>query len=224
VKKSKLPKREQCLELLRKYRVPRNIVSHSRTVAKVAVFLGRALTQKGRKVNIDLLERAALLHDIARVCDFDRADRRLLGQKVTEEDKAVWADIRSKYRHLCHEFAACEILKGKYPDVAEVIKAHRYMGMLDEANRPETWEQKLLFYADMRVMHDKIVPLKQRLEDGHKRNVHFHGSVQKSRINTAKVDPLVFELEKQIFENLDLEPANITDKFIDTYSNSVKRS
>jgi putative nucleotidyltransferase with HDIG domain len=221
VKKSKPPSREECFELLKLYCVPRNIVNHSLTVAKVAVFLGKALRQKGLQVDVDLLDRAALLHDIARVCDFDKTNYRLLGQDVTEKDKAVWAELVSKYKGLCHEFAAYEILKEKYPVVAEVIKAHRYMGMLDERDRPKSWEQKLLFYADMRVMHDKIVPLKKRLEDGHKRNVHFHGSAEQSRINTAKVDPLIFEQEKQIFEKLDFEPDNLTGKFIDTDSNGI---
>jgi len=219
VKKSKLPTREKCCELLKEYRVPRNVVNHSLAVAKVAVFLAELLKQKGIQVDIDLLESSALLHDIARVCDFNRTNYRLLGQKVTEEDKAVWTDIRSKYGGLCHEFAAYEILKEKYPLVAETIKTHRYIGMLDEKDRPKTWEQKLLFYADTRVMHDKIVTLKRRLEDGHKRNVHFHGSIEQSKINTARIDPLIFKLEKQIFDNLNFEPDNLTDKFIDTYSN-----
>ena len=34
--------------------------------------------------------------------------------------------------------------------------------------------EELVYYADMRVMHDKIVPLKCRLEDGHRRNTHLH--------------------------------------------------
>jgi len=91
------------------------------------------------------------------------------------------------------------------------------MAMLDEKVRPETWEEKLLYYADMRVMHDKIVPLKQRLAEGHKRNIHMHGSAAKSKINTAKVDPLIFQMEKEIFEKIGLDPLEVTEEFINSY-------
>ncbi len=88
---------------------------------------------------------------------------------------------------------------------------------LDEKDRPETWEEKLLYYADKRVMHDKIMPLKQRLAEGHKRNVHLHGSAAQSKTNTSKVDPLIYEMEKEIFEKIGLDPLEVTDEFIDSY-------
>ena len=90
------------------------------------------------------------------------------------------------------------------------------MNMLDENDKPTTWEEKLLLYSDMRVMHDKIVPLAHRLEEGHKRNYHLHGSKEQSRINTAKVDPLIFELQDEIFEIIGLDPDEVCDEFIDS--------
>ena len=91
------------------------------------------------------------------------------------------------------------------------------MALPDEKERPDTWEEKLLYYADMRVMHDKIVPLKQRLTESHKRNVHLHGSAAQRKINTAKVDPLIYEMEKEIFEKFGLDPLDVTEEFIDSY-------
>jgi len=91
------------------------------------------------------------------------------------------------------------------------------MAMLDEKDCPKSWEEKLLYYADMRVMHDKIVPLKQRLAEGHKRNIYMHGSAAQSRINTAKVDPMIEEMEKEIFNKIALDPLEVTDDFIDSY-------
>ncbi len=212
-----LPTREECFNILREYHVPSHILDHSLAVAKLAVFLAQRLNEKEIKVNVDLLEKSCLLHDVARVCDFKELDYSKFEQTVTEQDKSRWQQLRKKYKGISHEEAAYDILKAKYPVVALVIKKHRYMGMLDEKSRPDTWEQKLLFYSDMRVMHDEIVPLKRRLEDGHRRNVHFHGTIEQSRINTAKVDPLICRLEEEIFEILDLEPADITGEFIDSY-------
>ncbi len=91
------------------------------------------------------------------------------------------------------------------------------MALLDEKEKPDTWEEKLLYYADKRVMHDKIVPLKDRLAEGHKRNVFLHGSTAQSKINTAKVDPMIYEMEKEIFEKIGLDPDEVTNEFIDSY-------
>jgi len=218
MKKYQLPTPEQCFEIIKEYHVPQRVIKHSLTVAKLAVFLGERLKEKSIPLDVELLDRAALLHDIARVCDFDKLDCSKFEQTVTEGDKAKWGGIRAKYKKIGHENAAYEILKDKYPKLAVTIKKHRYMGMLDEKTRPAEWEEKLLYYADMRVMHDRIVPLEQRLKDGHKRNVHLHGTEAQSKINTAKVDPLIYRLEKEIFEKIGLNPLEITDTFIDSYS------
>ena len=125
--------------------------------------------------------------------------------------------MRVKYKSSSHEDAAYDILKEQYPALALTIKRHRYMALLDEKEKPESWEEKLLYYADKRVMHDKIMPLKQRLAEGHKRNVHLHGSAAQSRINTEKVGPLIYEMEKEIFEKIGLDPLEVTEEFIDSY-------
>jgi len=69
----------------------------------------------------------------------------------------------------------------------------------------------------MRVMQDRIVPLNVRLTDGHKRNVHLHGSKVQSKINTGKVDPLIYELEGQVCSQIGVNPLELTDEFIDSY-------
>jgi len=213
----KLPTRKQCFEIIAEQHVPLRVLRHSLTTAKLAVFLSKRLIEKGIEVDINLLEKACLLHDIARVCDFKEIDYSMFNQTVTDEDKAVWQQLREKYNDLFHEDAAYEILKDNYPKLASLVRKHKYMGMLDEENKPSTWEEKLIFYADMRVMHDKIAPLKERLKEGHKRNIHLHGSEEQSRLNTAKVDPLIMKLENEIFEIIDLDPLQITDEFINNY-------
>jgi len=222
MKRSNLPTRRQCFSIIKEYNVPAHILKHSLAVAKLAVFLAERLKEKGADVDIDLVDRACLLHDIVRVCDFKELDYDRFEYAITEQDKAKWKQIREKYRGIGHEDAAYEILRGKYPVLALTIKKHRYMAMLDEKTRPSTWEEKLVYYADMRVMHDKIVPLKTRLREGHKRNAHLHGSKAQSKINTAKVDPLIYRLEEEIFDRAGLNPLEVTDKFIDSYSNKIQ--
>jgi hypothetical protein len=123
-----------------------------------------------------------------------------------------------QYEGVPHEYAAYDILKDKYPALALTIKKHRYIGILDEEEKPNTWEEKLVYYADMRAMHDKIVPLEERLTEAHKRNVFFYKTEAQSKVIIAKVDPLIYSLEKEIFDKIDFNPHQITDEFIDSFS------
>jgi uncharacterized protein len=217
MKNYNLPTRKECLAILAEYHVPANIIRHSLAVAKLAVFLAQRLNEDGQAIEVELLEKAGLLHDILRVLDFQQPDYNRFEQNLPEEEKAKWQQLRTKYNGISHEDVAYDILKEDHPALALTIKRHRYMAMLDEKERPDTWEEKLLYYADMRVMHDKIVPLQERLAESHKRNVHLHGSAAQSKINTAKVDPLIYEMEKEIFDKIGLDPLEVTDEFIDSY-------
>jgi uncharacterized protein len=217
MKDCNLPTHKECLAILTEYHVPPHIVSHSKAVAKLAVFLAKRLNENGAAVDVTLLEGACLLHDLLRVHDFKESDFNRFERNLPEEKKAKWQKLRAKYKASSHEDAAYDILKDKYPALALTIKRHRYMALINENEKPDTWEEKLLYYADKRVMHDKIVPLKERLTEGHKRNVFQHGSAAQSKINTAKVDPLIYKMEKEIFKKIGLNPLEVTHKFIDSY-------
>ena len=217
MKDCSLPTRKECLAILAEYHVPPHIVSHSQAVAKLAVFLAQRLNENSAVIDIELLDRACLLHDLLRVHDFKESDFNRFERNLQEEEKAKWQKLRAKYKAISHEDAAYDVLREQYPALALTIKRHRYMSLLDEKEKPDTWEEKLLYYADKRVMHERIVPLKERLAEGHKRNVFSHGSEAKSKINTAKVDPLIYEMEKEIFEKIGLDPLEVTDDFIDSY-------
>jgi len=218
MKNCSLPTRKECFDILEEYRVPSHIVKHSLAVVKLAVFLAQKLKEKGTAINVELVDRACLLHDVMRVCDLKESDYRKLEQKYSQEYRPKWQQLRVRYKGIPHEDAAYDILKEKYQVLAAVIRKHRYISMLDEQERPKTWEDKLVYYADKRVMHERIVSLEKRLADGHERNVHSHGTKAQSKINTAKVDPLIFELEKEIFELIGMDSDEVTDELIDSYS------
>jgi len=212
-----LPTRKECLVILAEYHVPPHIVKHSQAVAKLAIFLAQRLKEKGAAVDVTLLEGAGLLHDILRALDFKQPDYERFERTLPEEEQPKWQKLRAKYNASSHEVAASDILREQYPALALTVKRHRYMALVDEKDRPDTWEEKLLYYADKRVMHETIVSLKERLAEGHKRNVFLHGSETQSKINTAKVDPLIYEMEKEIFDKIGLDPLEVTEELIDSY-------
>lgn len=218
MKDSNLPKRQECFEIMKKYHVPSHILDHSLAVAKLAVFLANRLNEKGIAVDIALVERACLLHDMVRICDFKEVDYSKFQETFTRKDKAAWDQIRTKYRGISHEEAAYEILNEKYPVLALTIKKHRYMA-ISEQERPNTWEEKLVYYTDMRVIGDKIVSLKERLLNGHKRNAFL-----RSPETQDKVDLLIYRLEAEIFEQACLNPIKVTKEFIDSYSEHTQKT
>ena len=185
----------------------------------MARFLAERMREAGLKVDADLAERAGLLHDLLRVCDFDSIDNsERLQQRFAVEDIQVWQQVKKKYPGLCHEEAAAELLKKDYPEVAQVIRTHKYAAITGGQNQPKTWEQKLVYYADKRVMHDEIVTLTQRLDEAHKRNAHKYGATEQQRKRTEMIDGLIFELEKEIFQHINIEPDDVTAELIDSYS------
>ena len=216
MKKYNLPTRKECLAIIREYHVALHILKHSLGTAKLGGFLAQKLKEKGIAVDVDLVDRACLLHDIVRICDFKESNYSRFKHPVTEQDKAKWKQLRTRYKEIPHEDVAYELLKEKYPVLAQTIKKHRYTALLNENERPNTWEEKLVYYADKRVMHDRIVPLKERLQEAHKRNVPLRGTEAQSQIKTAKVDSLIFELEEEIFSKIGLNPLEVTDEFIDS--------
>lgn len=213
-----LPTRKECFDIIKKYHTPQHIVKHSLATAKLALFLAQRLKEKGIKVDTKLVDRACLLHDVMKICDLKESDYSNFGRLVLEQQKAAWSRLKKKYKAVCHEDIAYDLLKKKYPILALAIKKHRYSALLDVKDRPRTWEEKLVYYADKRIMHNKIVALKERLAEAHHRNAHLRQSQARNKIDTAEIDRLIFKLEQEIFAKINLDSVEVTDEFISSYS------
>ena len=214
-----LPSRDECRAMIRDCHVPVHIVRHAEAVAKLGVFLAERLKDKGIEVDAMLVERACLLHDLFRVCDCPLEDFSWFEQSVTDEDKTRWRRLKAEHGHRRHEDAAHAFLVDKYPVLAATIRRHRYTAVIDEDDRPESWEEKLVYYADKRAMHDRIVPLKERLDEAHERSALIQAQAGKPRRvdMEEKVDAEIFRLEEEIFSQIGLDPDDVTDELIDGY-------
>ena len=133
-----VPTRDECLRLMDRYGMLENIVNHSLTVTKVALFLSRELNKKGQGIDLAVVEAASLLHDLAKTeC------------LKTKEDHA-----RQGFRVL---------KKLGYGRTAEVVAQH--IEVSKEGDSPAVSEEEVVNYADKRVRHDRIVSLKERFSD-----------------------------------------------------------
>ncbi len=128
------PDEQTCLGLLDKYDTPRHIISHSRTVWRVARVLGASLSA-GRSIDMDLLRAACLLHDIAK-----------------------YPCILDGYRY--HDRRGEEILCNEgLPSVGRIVVQHVH---LHDPYAAQLREEHLVFYADKRVRHDEVVSIGER--------------------------------------------------------------
>ncbi|MCX8147059.1 MAG: HDIG domain-containing protein [Candidatus Woesearchaeota archaeon] len=169
------PTKEQCLKLLKEHNVPENVIKHSMAVNKVAVFLAKKLKEKGVKINISLVDRASLLHDLDKIPTLDKGNHGEVARKILEERG------HHKLGEVVHK---------------HIFEAPFKLGL-------NSWEEKIVNYADKRCTEDKIVPLKERFEYGRKR----YG--KESNEHREKTEKYFFDLEKQIFDIIGLEPEKL---------------
>ena len=118
------------------YAMLANIKDHSFMVARVTSLLSGELRQAGLHIDEDLAVAAALLHDIAKTqC------------------------LESKCNHAHVGVEIC--LDLGFPEVADIVGEHV---VLSDFDPPQLSAKEVVYYADKRVNHDKIVTLEERLE------------------------------------------------------------
>ena len=133
----KIPSREECNELMAQYSMLPNIVEHSIQVMRVSLAITDNL-KSGVFVNRDMVEAAALLHDITKTRSL-----------VTKER---------------HDTSGGELLRELgFPSIAEIVEQHVIIDNLNPQGRLE--EREIVYYADKRVLHDTIVTIDERVHD-----------------------------------------------------------
>ena len=116
--------------------MPDHIVVHSMQVCRVAVCLAGHLNSEGNHLDGQLLQAAALLHDITKSRSFETAENHALtgGQQLTDLG---------------------------YPEIGDLVRQHV---RLDDYSDPQDISEAVIVnYADKRVLHDRIVSLDERM-------------------------------------------------------------
>jgi len=162
-----IPATEQCLQLLKKYELPDNVIAHSKKVRDVAI-RSEELKKRGEQINIPLLNAAALLHDLDKI--------KTLGENFKK-----------------HGYVTKEILlkEGFSEDFAQLVLLHKAEHLLDfEYNN---WEEKLLVYADSRTLDDKTVSFEQRFQYAINKYPHLRQpKFQEVKQKVLKLEEFIF--------------------------------
>lgn len=149
-----------------------------------------------------------------------------LGEKIQVEQlqylisAALTHDIMKLQQN--HEEAAANYFekRGEFV-IASQIRKHRYSSLIDQDKslRPVTIEEKILYYADKRIMHDKIVSLEERLEDGRLRYPVPSGQIQ----NDQRIEKAIKTLESQLCELSNIQPNDINESLIAPYLERITK-
>jgi uncharacterized protein len=171
-----IPPPDMCLSLMEKIGMPEHIRRHSIMVEQAALMIGAAHIQSGTRLSEEAIRAGALLHDIAKADCFE-----------TGEDHA------SKGRDMCLDLG--------FGEIAAIVGEH--VRLVDFRPEGEILEKEIVFYADKRVNHDRIVSLEERLED----LILRYGKGRRDIIERIERNFAVCrDVERKLFYGLDFGP------------------
>ena len=158
-----------------------NIMAHSIVVAKAAQLISRNLRDAGSVISMKKIVAGALIHDIGKTSSLtSNMDHSEIGRQICLEN------------HL--------------DEIAQIVGEHVRLKGFDPNG--DCTEKEIVFYADKRVNHDKVVNLKERLE-------YILGRYGKNREDICnriiKNFRLCAQVEKKLFNNISFSPEALSD-------------
>ena len=171
-----IPSIETCFYLMDKYQMLSNIKAHSVVVAKVAQVIAKGLRDARLDISLEKTTAASLMHDIGKTSSLNSA-----------EDHAEIG------RQIC--------LQNNLEEIADIVGEH--IRLKDYKINGNYSEKEIVFYADKRVNHDKIVSLERRLAY----LIERYGRNQEGLEDAIRLNfDLCKKIEKKLFGKLGFSP------------------
>ncbi len=181
IKSLDLPDLDYCFDLIKKMKMMDHIIDHSVMVKNVADCMCRHLKPIYPKLNTDLVQVSALLHDITKTRSF------ITKEKHDKSGGKLLADLG-------------------YREVGNIIRQHVILDIYNNHKKAVT-EAEIVNYADKRVLHHEVAPLFKRLAyilDKYGTTKEFRQRIKTMWKNTEG-------LEKKLFKDLDITPDLISE-------------
>jgi putative nucleotidyltransferase with HDIG domain len=174
-----IPSIDQCFALMARYEMLENIKAHSIMVEKIASLIARELQKAGESLSIELVTAGALMHDIAKTRSL----------KTKENHSALGSEI---------------CIENHLNELAEVVSEHVVLKSFSKGG--PVLEKEIVYYADKRVNHDKIVSLEERLAY----LIRQYGDGDETLIRRmGKNFNLCKEVESKLFSKLPFTPEDV---------------
>jgi putative nucleotidyltransferase with HDIG domain len=150
-----IPSLPDAERLLASFKLPHGIVVHARGVSRVAAEAARLLATAGVAVDPQLVEVAALLHDIDKL--------------ETRDDGAQHGVVGARW-----------LVERGYAELAEPVASHPINCLLDEARAPRGWPSVIVAVADRHVAQ-RFVSIDERIDDMAQRYPRYRASLELAR-------------------------------------------
>ena len=158
-----IPSFEEALNLLKATGCSPKVIRHCRAVSDLAVRISRKCKENGVDVDLDLVRIGALLHDIGR-SKTHSVHHPIIGSEIARSLNLPEKIVRIIERHLGGGLTAKE--------AAELGWPHRdYL--------PETIEEKIVTYADKLVDGERIVSIREAIEEFRRKLGANHPSIKR---------------------------------------------
>jgi putative nucleotidyltransferase with HDIG domain len=165
--------------LLRAAGVWPNIIAHSLAVERFAIKLAKKIKKRGAVVDLALVSRGALLHDLDKV-ECVECEKRGLGSPEAGHGKRAFKMLSAK--------------GAAFRKIALIARRHVLESVLTPNEAPKSIEEKIVFYADKRVTGVRVVSLKARLDYIMRR----YGKTRGARKQIAACEAGSFRIEKEL--------------------------
>ena len=142
---TKLPTRAEALDILVAAGCSKRVIDHSKAVSKFSAKLAKVFRARGTHVDLHLVEIGGLLHDIGR-SKTHTVDHGFIGGEVARSMGLPQSIVRIIERHVGGGIPSDEAKRLGWP-------ARDYL--------PETWEEKVVCYADKRIEGLRVVSIQR---------------------------------------------------------------
>ncbi len=164
-----------------KYGMLGNIRAHSIMVEKVATIIAQGVKRAGYNISMEKVTAGALMHDIGKtICLNSNSDHAEVGRKIC--------------------------IQNNFGEIAEIVGEHIRLKKFESDNSLS--EKEIIYYADKRVNHDKIVSIEERLEYLLERYAKGRGDLK--RLIMLNFDQCR-KVEEKIFSRLDFEAEDLNE-------------
>lgn len=142
--------------------LPANVASHCDVVADFCSKAARSLIERGTFIRLSFVRAAGKVHDLLRFIDF-KPGAAPAGHVDPPETIAAWAEWKQRYPYATHEEAVGAFLREKKFDALGRLAASHSIHF--PVTKRTTVEEHLLYYADKRVIGDRVVSIAERYDD-----------------------------------------------------------
>lgn len=177
----KLPSPQTALKLLSENGCSKRVINHCKAVSDLAVKFANSCQQNGVKVEIELVEVGALLHDIGR-SKTHNVNHGIIGMEIAQSLNLPQSVISIIERHVGGGITADEAKKLGWP-------VKNYL--------PTTLEEKIVCYADKLIEGRKVVPIEKTLTSLSLELGESHPAIDRIKRLHKELSPLIGDYDAE---------------------------